>query len=117
MSPAYQAIVRSDYFDIIVRNCEIFVNRLEEKLDWNEFNIFPYVTDLSVDIIAGKNSKSLETILLFVPPNFWNPGEMHGKLYAMDFYLPFFVFLETSLNVKLDVQKGLYTDYSKNIDL
>lgn len=55
LTPAFHATVLNDFFDIMVRNCQTLMKRLENEADSQEFDIFPYINDCTVDIIAGKH--------------------------------------------------------------
>lgn len=60
LNPAFHFSILNQFIDVILKNSRIFTKRLEEKeINSDEFDIYPYVIDCTVDTIAGETSAFL----------------------------------------------------------
>jgi hypothetical protein len=54
LTPAFHFKILEDFIDIFNEQSAILVKKLEKELDRDLFNIFPYVTLCTLDIVCGK---------------------------------------------------------------
>lgn len=54
LTPAFHFKILDDFIDVFQEQSAIMVNRLASEVGKAEFNIFPYVTLCTLDIICGK---------------------------------------------------------------
>lgn len=54
LTPAFHFKILEDFMDIFNRESAILVSKLSKELNKDSFNIFPYVTLCTLDIVCGK---------------------------------------------------------------
>lgn len=55
LTPAFHFKILEDFMDIFNEQSAILVNKLAKELDRDSFNIFPYVTLCTLDIVCGES--------------------------------------------------------------
>lgn len=54
LTPAFHFKILEDFMDIFNEQSAILVRKLSKELNKDSFNIFPYVTLCTLDIVCGK---------------------------------------------------------------
>lgn len=54
LTPAFHFKILEDFIDVFQEQSAIMVDKLKVESEKNSFNIFPYVTLCTLDIICGK---------------------------------------------------------------
>ncbi|KAK7579874.1 hypothetical protein V9T40_000503 [Parthenolecanium corni] len=52
LTHAFHATVLNDFFDTMLKNCQILMKSLEKEADLDEFDIFPHISDCTVNTVA-----------------------------------------------------------------
>lgn len=63
LTPAFHFKILEDFMDIFNEQSAILVRKLASELNKDSFNIFPYVTLCTLDIVCGMCRKSLKLFL------------------------------------------------------
>lgn len=54
LTPAFHFKILDDFLDVFNEQSVVLTNKLENEVDNGSFNIFPYVTLCTLDIVCGK---------------------------------------------------------------
>jgi len=54
LTPAFHFKILEDFMDIFNEQSSVLVKNLEKEVDRDSFNVFPYVTLCTLDIVCGE---------------------------------------------------------------
>lgn len=59
LTPSFHFNILDDFLDVFSEQTDILVERLSSEVDGDAFNVFPYVTLCTLDIICGKDHNEM----------------------------------------------------------
>jgi len=54
ITPAFHFKILEDYVEVFLENSKILINKLQKEVGSKGFDIYPYITRCSLDIICGE---------------------------------------------------------------
>lgn len=62
LTPAFHFSILNNMIDNIGRNSEILIEKLANEVDSDQFDIMPYLSSCTLDIICGNYNNSIKSV-------------------------------------------------------